>query len=219
MRLSILVSLPMALVAMHKYTPVSLSNGDWSVKETIMELVVFSWREVPLGKTFCRLRLRRGGMVPGATLHLMVKEEYWIAFAVAMIPLSPGKPVICGEPCTTTVVELLMPSSGSLLVKEHVYTPPSPLPTLVTMRVLLTTPCCVTLVMVTLPVTFCGKVQEGIRVGDGEEATQLRERFVFSMTLVTLPRETIKDGPTVVRLVVLDELLAPPTLIVHPYGP
>ena len=98
-----------------------------------------------------------------------------------------------GLPCTTTVVELLMPSSGSLLVKEHVYTPPPPLPTLVTMRVLLTTPSCVTLVIVTA--TFCGKVQEGIRVGDGEEATQLRERFVFSMTLVTLPRETIKDGP------------------------
>ena len=51
----------------------SLSNGDWSVKETeVEEMVVFSWMDVPLGRTFCRLRVRMEGVTPGATLHFMV---------------------------------------------------------------------------------------------------------------------------------------------------
>ena len=82
-------------------------------------------------------------------------------------------------------------------MKAHVYTPPPPLPTLVTMRVLLTTLSCVTVTMVTPPVAFAaaGKVQEGTRVGDGEEATQRRTKFVFSRTVVMLLRDTTKDGP------------------------
>ena len=50
--------------------------------------------------------------------------------------------------------------------------------------------------MVTPPVAFAaaGKVQEGTRVGDGEEATQRRTKFVFR-TVVMLLRDTTKDGP------------------------
>ena len=82
-------------------------------------------------------------------------------------------------------------------MKAHVYIPPPPLPTLVTLRVLLTTPSCVTVIMVTPPVAFAavGKVQEGPRVGDGEEATQHRTKFVFSRMVVMLLRDTTKYGP------------------------
>lgn len=83
-------------------------------------------------------------------------------------------------------------------MKAQVYTPPSPLPTLRMVRVLLTTPSCIMVVtMDTPPVAFepTGIVQEGLRVGDGEEATQLRDKFVFSMTLVMLLRGTLNDGP------------------------
>ena len=51
--------------------------------------------------------------------------------------------------------------------------------------------------MDTHPVAFepTGIVQEGVRVGDGEEATQLRDKLVFSMASVVLLRDTLNIGP------------------------
>ena len=89
-----------------------------------------------------------------------------------------------------TVVELFTPSSGSLLVKPHVYTPPLLTPTPVMVRVLVTTPPLMLPPTVTPPAVF-GMVQVALRGGDGEEAlaTQTRERFEFTVTLTEVLRD------------------------------
>ena len=85
-----------------------------------------------------------------------------------------------------TVVELFTPSSGSLLVKPHMYTPPLLTPT----PVMVTTPPLMLLTVVT-SLAVLGMVQEAAREGDGEEAlaTQTRVRFEFNVMLTEVLRD------------------------------
>ena len=61
----------------------------------------------------------------------------------------------------------------------------------------MTTPPWILLTMTAPPVVFApdGMVQEGTRVGDGEEAAHTRERFVFTVTLTEGLRDMLKVGP------------------------